>query len=352
MTEPSATGHKTREPADDLIADLPDLAVLRVGGKDAADFLAGQLTSDVRALLPGQSQLAAWCTPKGRVIVVCRVLCLVDQHLLVLPDDLAVDTLARLRRYVLRSRVELSDERARWVTRGYVGPGVGAVLRERLGALPERPGGLIEEVGSIVVALGGPGPRYLVLGAAESVRTLREAAVPALGSGAAWRVLEILSGVPVIHRATSETYLPQMLNLEALGGLSFQKGCYPGQEVIARLKYRGEIKRRMFLAGVRLNDSQQYDTQQYDTQQYDTQQYDTQQYDTKGDGVPTAGQPLFQRLRDGPPKVGEVLAAERHLDGVALLAVIDIAASDKSLHLGDPSGPVVSLMPLPYAVPG
>ena len=327
MTEPSATGHKARDPADDFIAHLADLAVLRVGGEDAADFLAGQLTSDVRALRPGQSQLAAWCTPKGRVIVVCRVLCLVDQHLLIFPDDLAEDTLTRLKRYVLRSRVELSDERARWVTTGYAGPGVAAVLRERLGALPERPGGLIEVAGFVVVAhyfesVAGYGPRYLVLGAAESVRVLQEAAVPAPGSAPAWRVLEILSGVPVIHRATSETYLPQMLNLEALGGLSFQKGCYPGQEVIARLKYRGEIKRRMFLCGA------------------------------KSDGVPTAGQPLFQRLSDGPYKAGEVLAAERHRDGVALLAVIDIAASDQSLHLGDPGGPVLSLMPLPYAVPG
>lgn len=210
-------------------------------------------------------------------------------------------------------------------------------MRERLGALPERPGGLIEVAGFVVVALPGYGPRYLVLGAAESVRALREAAVPALGSAPAWRVLEILSGVPVIHRATSETYLPQMLNLEALGGLSFQKGCYPGQEVIARLKYRGEIKRRMFLAGAQLDDAQ-----------LDDAQLD----DTKGDGVPTAGQPLFQRLWDGPRKAGEVLAAEHHRDGVALLAVIDIAASDQSLHLGDPGGPVLSLMPLPYAVPG
>jgi tRNA-modifying protein YgfZ len=327
MTEPSATRPDAREPADAFIADLPDLAVLRVGGMDAADFLAGQLTSDVRALLPGQSQLAAWCTAKGRAIVVCRVLCLVDQHLLVLPDDLAQDTLTRLKRYVLRSRVELSDERARWVTTGCAGPGVGAVLRERLGALPERPGGLIEVAGFVVVALAGYGPRYLVLGAAESVRALWEAAAPALGSAPAWRVLEILSGVPVIHRATSETYLPQMLNLEALGGLSFQKGCYPGQEVIARLKYRGEIKRRMFLAGAPLDDA-------------------------RGDDVPTAGQPVFQRLWDGPRKAGEVLAAERHRDGVALLAVIDIAASGTSLHLDEPGGPVLSLMPLPYAVPG
>jgi tRNA-modifying protein YgfZ len=333
MTEPSATGLEAREPADDFVADLPDLAVLRVGGKDAVDFLGGQLTSDVRALLPGQSQLAAWCTPKGRVIVVCRVLCLADQHLLVLPDDLAEDTLTRLKRYVLRSRVEVSDDRARWVAIGCVGPGLGAVLRERLGALPERPGGLIEVAGLVVVALAGYGPRYLVLGAAEPVGALREAAVPALGSAPAWRVLEILSGVPVIHRATSETYLPQMLNLEALGGLSFQKGCYPGQEVIARLQYRGEIKRRMFLAGAKLDDAQLNDT--------------------TGDDVPTAGQPLFQRLWDGPRKAGEVLAAERHRDGVvALLAVIDIAASDQSLHLGDPGGPVLSLMPLPYAVPG
>ncbi|MGH8563512.1 MAG: YgfZ/GcvT domain-containing protein [Gammaproteobacteria bacterium] len=327
MTEPSPTGQEAREPADEFIADLPDLAVLRVGGKDAADFLAGQLTSDVRALRPGQSQLAAWCTPKGRVIVVCRVLCLVDQHLLIVPDDLAEDTLTRLKRYVLRSRVELSDERARRVTIGCAGPGVGAVLRERLGALPERRGSLVEVAGFVVLALAGYGPRYLVLGAAESVRTLWEAAVPALGSAPAWRVLEILSGVPVIHRATSETYLPQMLNLEALGGLSFEKGCYPGQEVIARLKYRGEIKRRMFLAGAKLEGA-------------------------KDDGVPTAGQPLFQSLWDGPHKAGEVLAAERHRDGVALLVVIDITAADSSLHLGDPGGPVLSLMPLPYAVPG
>ncbi len=326
MTEPSATEDKAREPADDFIADLPDLAVLRVGGKDAANFLAGQLTSDVRALRPGQSQLAAWCTPKGRVIVVCRVLCLVDQHLLVAPDDMAEDTLTRLKRYVLRSRVELSDERLRWVTIGCAGPGVGAVLRERLGTLPEPPGGLIEVAGFVVLALAGYGPRYLVLGTAESVRALWEAAVPALGSAPAWRVLEILSGIPVIHRATSETYLPQMLNLEALGGLSFQKGCYPGQEVIARLKYRGEIKRRMFLAAAKLDDA-------------------------KGDGVPTVGQPLFHWVWDGPHKAGEVLAAERHRDGVALLVVIDIAAADSSLHLGDPGGPVLSLMPLPYAVP-
>jgi len=327
MTEPNATGAEAREPADDFVADLPDLAVLRVGGKDAVDFLGGQLTSDVRALLPGESQLAAWCTPKGRVIVVCRVLCLVDQHLLVLPDDLAQDTLTRLKRYVLRSRVELSEERARWIIIGCAGPGVGAVLRERLGALPERAGGLIEVAGVVVVALAGYGPRYLVLGGAEPIRALREAAAPALGSAPAWRALEILSGVPVIHRVTSETYLPQMLNLEALGGLSFQKGCYPGQEVIARLKYRGEIKRRMFLAGAQLDD-------------------------TKSNGVPTAGQPVFQRLRDGPHKAGEVLAAEHHRDGVALLVVIDIAASESSLYLGDPSGPVLSLMPLPYAVPG
>ncbi len=345
--DPSVTGPEARELGDDFIADLPDLAVLRVGGKDATDFLAGQLTSDVRALLPGQSQLAAWCTPKGRVIVVCRVLCLVDQYLLVFNADVAEDTHTRLERYVLRSRVELSDERARWVTTGCAGPGVGAVLREVLGALPERPGGLIEEAGLIVANLGGYGPRYLVLGTAESVRALREPAIPAHASAPAWRVLEILSGVPVIHRATSEAYLPQMLNLEALGGLSFQKGCYPGQEVIARLKYRGEIKRRMFLAGAKLDDPQRDDPQRVDSQRVDSQRVDS-----KSDGVPTAGQPLFQTLCDGPRKAGEVLAAERHRDGVVLLAVIDIAASDQSLRLSDPGGPALSLMALPYAVPG
>ncbi len=313
-----------------FLAELPDLSVLRAAGRDARDFLARQLTSEVRDLPVGQSQLSAWCTAKGRVIAVGRLFCRADDFLLLIPRDLSGEVLTRLRRYVLRSAVELSEAEA--VVVGCAGPRAGDCLRAGLGSLPERPDALVEHAGCTVVAIAGPGPhrpdprylvpRYLVLGDPGSVRAVRDGALAALARApaAAWRALEILSATPVIHRATSEAYLPQMLNLEVLGGLSFQKGCYPGQEIIARLKYRGEVKRRMFLARA------------------------------ETDEVPEPGQPVFRAGAEGGEKAGEVLTAERCLGGVRLLAVIDLAALENTLHLGEPGGPVLAIEPLPYAL--
>jgi folate-binding protein YgfZ len=311
--------NKPSEP-DAFIADLPDRAVLRIEGADAMAFLAGQLTSDVRALAPLHSQLTAWCNAKGRVIAVGQLMRRAREHLLLVPDDLAEEVLTRLGRYVLRARVALTDGRPRWAVAVCAGPMAGAVLRARLGRLPEPPDGLIEHAGC-VIANAGCG--YLVLGEAEPMRAFRQDIALDAAPAARWRLLEIGHGIPQIGRATSEAYLPQMLNLEALGGLSFQKGCYPGQEIIARLQYRGELKRRMFQASA------------------------------AADEPPPAGHPLVRGTGGAAERVGEVLCAEREAKGrVTLLAVIDLAASDSDLRLGDPGGPSLSPRPLAYAPGG
>ncbi len=310
---PSATGG---EAGPDFIAELPELAVLRARGEDALDFLARQLTSDVRGLPAGHSHLSAWCTAQGRVICVGRLLCRSGDHLYLLPTDLVAEVETRLGRYVLRSRVDLSDAGA--VAVGCSGLRTGGVLREAIGRLPEGPDQLIEHAGCTVVGLAGPTPRYLLLGDPETVRAVRERQGALAAPAAAWRVQEIRAGVPAIGRAGSEMYLPQMLNLDVLGGLSFEKGCYPGQEIIARLKYRGEVKRRLFIAEV------------------------------QAEAAPAPGWPIVRAGAEGGHKAGEVLVAERDGDGIVLLAVLEVAASGDTLHLGDPTGPVLSIAPLPY----
>jgi folate-binding Fe-S cluster repair protein YgfZ len=137
-TLPSATPDNSPGGSDAFIADLPDRAVLRIEGADAVAFLAGQLTSDVRALAPLHSQLTAWCTAKRRVIAV-----------------------GRLMRYVLRAEVALTDGRPRWAIAACAGPMAGEVLRARLGRLPEPPDGLIEHAGCMIADVGCG---YLVLG--------------------------------------------------------------------------------------------------------------------------------------------------------------------------------------------
>jgi folate-binding protein YgfZ len=315
-TLPSATPDNGPAGSDAFIADLPDRAVLRIEGADAVAFLAGQLTSDVRALAPLHSQLTAWCNAKGRVIAVGQLMRRAREHLLLVPDDLAEEVLTRLGRYVLRAEVALTDGRPHLAIAACAGPRAGEVLRARLGRLPEPPDGLIEHSGCVIVDAGCG---YLVLGEAEPMRALRQGLALAEAPAARWRLLEIGHGIPVIRRATSEAYLPQMLNLEALGGLSFQKGCYPGQEVIARLEYRGELKRRMFQASA------------------------------AADEPPPAGHPLVRAAAGAAERVGEVLCAEREAEGqIALLAVIHVAAAGSDLYLGDPGGPLLSLKPFAY----
>lgn len=231
-----------------VVCPLVHLAVWQVSGADAADFLQGQLSNDVRALLPGHSQLAGYCTPKGRMLALFRVIRATDGFLLLLPASIAQGVLKRLRMFVLRAKVSIEDVSDRRLALGLSGSEAAAGLRALLGALPEQVDqGLVVD-GHIVVRVAGEPARFLVVAdaplAAAVWTQLRERAKPA--GTPVWHWLEARAGLPQVFAQTQEAFVPQMANLDLVNGLSFTKGCYPGQEIVARMHYLGNLKRRMY----------------------------------------------------------------------------------------------------------
>jgi len=280
---------------------LDELGVIRAVGSEAASFLHGQLTQDVESLAADSWRLAGYCSAKGRLLaslVVWRPSA--EEVLLACSADLLPATLKRLAMFVLRARCKLSDASAElpiWGVAGDAARELGEVGQCRDGSrlrLPDAQGV----------------PRALFVGATPALPPL---------DVAAWSWLEVASGVPRIVAATVEQFVPQMVNLDLVGGVNFQKGCYPGQEVVARSQYRGTLKRRSFLFG--------------------------------SAAAASPGQELFAST-DGDQPAGMVVNAAslggRHL----ILAEVKLAAVEgASLHLGSLAGPVLSLAEMPYRVP-
>jgi tRNA-modifying protein YgfZ len=277
---------------------LTDWGVIRATGADAATFLQSQLTQDVRTLDAERAALAGWCSAKGRLLasfVAWRPEA--ETFLLACSADVLPAVLKRLLMFVLRAKCKLSDASAEvplWGVAGAASPPVWRRDGARIG-LP--------------VAQGIA--RALHVGQAPS-------GLPSLDAQA-WAWLEVTSGMPRITAATVEQFVPQMVNLELVGGVDFQKGCYPGQEVVARSQYRGTLKRRAFV------------------------------FDASAAAI--AGQELVHSA-DAQQPAGMVVNAASWQGRHRVLAEVKLAAlSDGTLHLGDASGPVLTRVEMPYAVP-
>ena len=294
---------------------LNDWGVIRAQGADAASFLHGQLTQDMQSLQPGQARLAGLCSAKGRLLatfVVWRQDA--DTLLLACSADLLATTLKRLSLFVLRAKCKLSDASADWPLHGLAGAEAAAWLSDAAGAqawacTPVGDGHAIR------LPDGAGQPRWLLTQPADAATP----PLPALTS-ADWDWLEVQSGVARISAATLEHFVPQMVNLELVGGVSFQKGCFPGQEVVARSQYRGTLKRRAMLF----------------------------------DCVTTllAGQEVFHNADPGQPAGRVAMAAPRPGGGASALVEVKLAALETgSLHAGAADGPVLVRTALPYAMP-
>jgi folate-binding protein YgfZ len=220
---------------------LEALGVLRVRGADAVSFLQGQLSSDVAQLSSARSLLTGYHNPQGRVIALLRLVQAAPEDLLaVLPRELIGPVLQRLSKFVLRSKVKLSDESAEWTISGVVGAAAEAPGNTNL-AWPQAVDAVARRDDTIAVRLAAEPARWLVLNPrALPARLPCTAAPPQL-----WQQLAIAAGEPQVYATTSEEFVAQMLNLDALGAIAFDKGCYTGQEVIARAHYRGRVKRRL-----------------------------------------------------------------------------------------------------------
>lgn len=225
-----------RHVGDGAVVALDSLGVIEVGGDDAQEFLQGQFSNDIDAVAAvdgavAHCQLNAYCNPKGRALAVVRVLRLAERWWLLAPRAQVDSLMKRLRMFVLRAKVSIeAPALARWGVIG-CGDGVGAPALKADAVVRAPVAGVI--------------PRQLIIGDAQAMRSLDITPTP---SDDLWRLTDILSGVAQVYPATAEQFIPQFINLERVGGVSFSKGCYPGQEIIARLRHRGRVKRRMLAA--------------------------------------------------------------------------------------------------------
>jgi folate-binding protein YgfZ len=208
-------------------ARLTRYGLLSVTGADARAFLHAQLTQDIENLPPERAALAGWCSAKGRLLASFLVIPANDGFLLQLARDLAPSVAKRLSMFVLRSKVKVADVSDAWQQMGIWGEDFAGEIFSI-----KRENNLLQvKVGERRALLLGPEPEM-------RFRT-------ATGAEEAWTLEEIRAGRPFISAATQDQFVPQMVNLETIGGVDFQKGCYPGQEIVARAQYRGQVKRRM-----------------------------------------------------------------------------------------------------------
>ncbi|MEK7946465.1 folate-binding protein [Pigmentiphaga sp. YJ18] len=316
------------------IAPLDHLTVLEARGADTIEFLQGQLTQDVKKLGEADARLAGYCTAKGRLLAsaivwraqpdpadpVPRVLALVDA-------SIAQALQKRLSMFVLRAKVRLAAAplRVAGVWRGLDAAALQTAAGGLLPAAPWSRADLTDATWIAAPSAAESSPRWWWIGTDDALQRLGTAlASPAqAGLVQAWRAADIAAGLPWITAPTQDLFVPQMVNLELIGGVSFTKGCYPGQEVVARSHYLGKLKRRMFAGHVA---GEQADPQAL------------------------AGTDVFQEGDDQP--CGRIVNAAQDGDRAAILYESSLAAAqgDAPLHAGSPAGPIIQPQALPYAL--
>jgi len=290
------------------VTPLPHLGVLAVAGEDAASFLQGQLTNDFALLGPDQARLAAYCTPKGRMqasFVGLRRSA--TEILLVMSRDILAATQKRLSMFVLRAKAKLRDASPEFELRGLAGNAAQAVA-----TLP--PWTLVHQGDTALIAL------YPAEGQARALWVAPAGTAAPAGDAldsALWAWGDVRSGVGTITAPVVEAFVPQMLNFESIGGVNFKKGCYPGQEVVARSQFRGTLKRRAYLA--------------------------------HADGSLAAGQELYHESDASQPCGLVVQAAPAPTGGCDAIVSMQISAAQAgALSAGSAQGPAVRVTPAPY----
>lgn len=238
--------------AIDSICPLLNLALLEVSGDDAVNFLQGQLTNDVKLLDGNNSHYSGYCSPKGRLLNLFLAFSLRGHIYLQLPLSQLEFILKRLRMFIMRSKVTISDQSHHIFCIGLAGPNATAKLNALFHQVPKNSHELITLEDATVIKMPGNLSRYQVyINATAFERVWNNLSTNCTKIGTeVWDYLEIQSGIPEIVESTRESFVPQMVNLDVINGINFKKGCYTGQEIVARTHYLGTVKRRTYLAHV------------------------------------------------------------------------------------------------------
>ena len=310
-----------------FFAELSDLGLIAFGGVDAAKFLHNQLTNDVLHLGSGEVRLAGYCTPKGRLLATMVLWHAGERIVAELAGELQATIQKRLQMFIMRDKVVVCDISADFTLIGLGGSGAATALAHWFPALPETTYTKCESAAGTLLRLADAWsqPRYQWIMPAAMAPQFRDelAAIMQQADIAYWRASEIAAAIPHITLATQEKFVPQMVNLEAVGGVSFKKGCYPGQEIVARSQYLGKLKRRMLPATV-----------------------------TASEVAP--GMEVFS-ADDLEQPCGMVVNAARnpHDDSGLTHCLVEVKTAvveSTTVHLG-PNGPLLNFSALPYALP-
>lgn len=235
-----------------FICDVDEVGLILVTGEDATEFMQNQLSNDINLIDEAHFQLSSYSTPKGRMLAIFRVLRIANGYILLTTKSLVLPLLQRLQKYIVQSQVTLADASGHFA-RFAIQTDTAAVIEHPLLAQEVGASFQNDSVFSLQLEPQAGQRRYLVLClSADEARSLWSEFSAALqvAGYASWKLAEIKAGMPVIHPQTSEEFVLQMSNLNLLGGVSFKKGCFPGQEIVARMQYLGTLKRRMFLASL------------------------------------------------------------------------------------------------------
>ncbi|MEX5592395.1 CAF17-like 4Fe-4S cluster assembly/insertion protein YgfZ [Pseudomonas orientalis] len=300
-----------------FFCSLTHEGVLAVRGADAAKFLQGQLTCNLNYLSDTQASLGARCTQKGRMQSSFRILLQGDGVLLAMASELLEPQLADLKKYAVFSKSKLTDESAAWVRFGL------AHADQALCALgltlPVETDSVVRSETLIAIRVS-PGRAELWAPAEHAESLLRQLAVTLPQAELnEWLLGQIRAGIGQVMPQTRELFIPQMLNLQAVGGVSFKKGCYTGQEIVARMQYLGKLKRRLYRLSL------------------------------VAAQLPEPGTALFAPSHNS--SIGEVVIAAKADQSIELLAVLQAEAADNGdIRLGSLEGPGLQLLDLPYAL--
>ncbi|MCW8945341.1 MAG: folate-binding protein YgfZ [Sedimenticola sp.] len=302
--------------------DLSHLGLIRVSGEDAQSFLQGQFTNDTRDVTENHSQLSAYCSPKGRMLANFRLFMHQSDYILQMPLSTHSKVLKRLPMFVLMTKAQVTDATDELTTMGIAGACAESLLQNHFASIPDQPGAAVQQAEMTLIRLPGTLARFQITGSPDAIialwKQLAEKATPA--NSDYWSLLDIRAGIPTIYEETEDAFVPQMTNMQAVDGVSFTKGCYTGQEVVARMKYLGKLKRRMYLASVNT------------------------------DTPPRPGDELFAPGSASGQGAGRIVDARPSPSGgYELLAVAEIKSFEAgNLHLIDDQGPKLQPGKLPY----
>jgi len=308
-----------------VLCELGHLGFISAEGEEAQSFLQNQLSNDVNQVSAHHSQLNAYCTAKGRAIALLRLFKLKNRYVIQLPVERIEPIQKRLQMFILRSKVTLQNASEQLVAFGIAGPDARRLLSTIQHELPEQDNQCTASDQLLFCKIQGTLPRYMIIGEVQAVIDAWTKLSPetVACNHNVWSYLDILAGVPQVYEPNVEAFVPQMINLHSIDGISFSKGCYPGQEIVARMHYLGKLKRRMYLTHI---DDQH--------------------------SAPHAGDLIFAEGDQSKEGIGRVVDAQPNPNGgYDFLSVLQIASVEAGpTHLHSTDGPILEVRDLPYTV--